>query len=109
VSWDDPFFWPHRVSVRDAIPGGGMGPRFGSPRELAAEVIDSHRLVRTADGREVVSSTRVTVPLDAGVPVGSEVTVWPGRANARKATVLVVSYEDNGDADLGSQLVLSLE
>lgn len=109
MSWDDPFFWPHKVTVRDMRSGGGMGPRLGDPRELVAEVIDEHRLVRTADNREVVSSTRVTVPLDSAVQVGSQVTVWPGRPNARTATVLAVSYEDNGDPDLGSQLVVSLE
>jgi hypothetical protein len=109
VSWDDPFWWPHRVTIRPLRAGAGAGPRLGEPvTDIPAEVDDTHRLVRTADGREVTSTGRVTVPIDTDAPLGSEVTVWPGRAAERTATVLVVSREENG-APLGDQLVLSLE
>ena len=111
MSWDDdPFFWPHKVLVRRLIPGGGRGPRLDDHTvELRAETIDQHRLVRTTDNREVVSSTRVTVPIGSGVTVGAQVTVWPGQAAERTALVLAVSHEENGDPDLGDQIVLSLE
>lgn len=106
--WPDAIFYPHTVSVRDHIPGGAMGPTFGDPRTLVAEVKDEQRMVRNADGEEVVSSTQVTVKLDANVPVLSLVTVWPGKAGAREAQVLAVGRNDNPD-DLDSFLVLSLE
>lgn len=107
MSWDGPFWFPHTIRVRDAIAGGGRGPRLGEPREVRAEVLDEQRLVRSADGREVVSSSRVTVPLEADVAVGSEVTVWPGRSAERTATVLAVGRDEN-DPPLPSQLILSL-
>lgn len=107
---DETFWWPHTVSVRRMLPGGGMGPRLAPDLTtgVLAEVDDSQRLVRTADSREVVSSARVTVPLDTVAPLGSEVTIWPGRAVERTAAVIATSYEDNGDG-LSSQLVLTLE
>jgi len=107
VSWDGPFWFPHTVKVRDSIASGGRGSRLGDPRDVAAEVKDEHRLVRTADGREVVSSSTVTVPLEANVSVGSEVTVWPGSVAERTATVIAVGRDEN-DPPLPSQLILSL-
>ena len=107
MSWGA-FWYPHSVSVRDALPAGGMGGGFGAARTLAAEVIDTQTLVRDKDGREVVSSTRVTVPLPQHVPLGSLVTVWPGLARERTALVLAVAANENADL-LDSYLVLSLE
>lgn len=103
------FFWPHKVQVRDLLGSGGMGARHAStPRELRAEVKDEQRLVRNTDGDEVVSSTQVTVPLAANVPVGSLVTVWPDSAGSKQSTVLAVARNEN-DLPLDSYLVLSLE
>lgn len=107
MRWGGAFWYPHKVMVRDAIAGGGMGPRLGAAREVVAEVKDGHRLVRTADGREVVSSSTVTVPLEANVPLGSEVTVWPGSVAERKALVVEVGRDEN-PPPLGSHLILSL-
>lgn len=106
--WPDAIFYPHTVSVRDYIAGGGMGPTFGAARTVVAEVKDEQRMVRNADGIEVVSSTQVTVKLDANVPVGSLVTVWAGNAGEREAQVLAVGRNENPD-DLDDFLVLSLE
>lgn len=107
MTWDDPFFYPHKVQVRDRAGGGGMGGRYGAPRAIAAEVKDEQKLVRNADGAEVVSSTQVTVPLAADVAVGSLVKVWPGKTSERESEVLAVGRSDNED-DLDSFLVLSL-
>lgn len=107
MSWGDVFWFPHTVKVRDAIAGGGMGPRLGAERELAAEVKDGHRLVRTPDGREVVSTSTVTVPIEANVSLGSEVTVWPGTVAERTATVVEVGRDEN-PPPLGSHLILAL-
>ena len=108
MSWDGPFWFPHRVLVKDAIASGGRGPRLGDSREIEAEVKDEQRLVRTPDGKQIVSSSTVTVPLEANVPVGSEVTVWPGSVAERTTTVLAVGRDEN-DPPLPSQLILSLE
>jgi hypothetical protein len=109
VSWDDNFWYPHKVGIRNARPAGGMGTGYAESREVRAEVRDEQRLVRTADGREIVSSSRVTVPVDEHVPVGSLVTVWPGTSREREAEVLAVSADENGDDDLDSFLVLTLK
>ncbi len=107
MSWGGAFWFPHRVMVRDAIVGGGMGPRLADAREVVAEVKDGHRLVRTVDGREVVSTSTVTVPLEANIPVGSEVTVWPGSVAERTAKVVEVGRDEN-PPPLGSHLILAL-
>ncbi len=107
MSWGA-FFYPHTVHVRDIGAGPGLGESFGPSRALAAEVKDEQQLVRTADGEEVVSSTQVTVELDANVAPGSLVTVWKGTTAEREATVLAVARDDNGDSPLDSHLVLSL-
>ena len=107
MSWGG-FFYPHQVLVRDLVRAGGMGQTHGAARALAAEVIDTQTLVRDKDGREVVSSSRVTVPLPQHVPLGSLVTVWPGMPRERTALVLAVAANENADL-LDSYLVLSLE
>lgn len=107
MSWDSAFWWPHKVRVRDLIPGAGAGPRLGNEREVDAEVKDGHRLVRTPDGREVVSTSTVTVPIEANVPLGSQVTVWPGSVAERTAKVIEIGRDEN-PPPLGSHLILSL-
>lgn len=108
MNWSGWFFFPHVVEVRDLLPGGSLGPRYAtSARNLEAEVIDQQELVRNPDGEEVTSSTRVTVPIEANVPLGSLVTVWPGGAKERTATVLRVGRDEN-DPPLPSHEVLWL-
>jgi hypothetical protein len=109
MSWDDPFWYPHTVSIRNAKPSGGMGTGYDAARTVRAEVKDEQRLVRNAAGAEVVSSSSVTVPIAQHVPVGSLVTVWPGSARERQAEVLAVGVDENGLDDLDSFLVLSLK
>ena len=87
MSWGG-FFYPHQVLVRDLVRAGGMGQTHGAARALAAEVVDTQTLVRDKDGREVVSSTRVTLPLPQHVPLGSLITVWPGIPQEREARAL---------------------
>lgn len=107
MSWGASWY-PHTVQIRDALPAGGMGGGFAAARTLAAEVIDTQTLVRDKDGREVVSSTRVTLPLPQHVPLGSLVTVWPGMPQEREARVLAASLSPN-DPPLDAYLLLSLE
>lgn len=107
MSWG-PFWYPHTVSVRDLTSQGGMGPAFGPARTVAAEVIDEQTLVRDADGREVVSSTRVTLALPEHVPLGSLVTVWPGQPYERQARVLSAAVNPH-EPPLDAHLLLRLE
>lgn len=107
MSWGDAFWLPHTVQVRD-IKRTGAGPQPGAPRELRAEVLDEQAIVRDASGEELVSSTRVTVALDANVAPGALVTVWAGTTAAREAVVLSVSRDVN-DPPLPSHLVLRLK
>ncbi|TDX78720.1 hypothetical protein EDF35_1934 [Rathayibacter sp. PhB151] len=107
MSWDDEFWYPHTVNVRDVSASGGRGSNYGASRTIAAEVRDEQRLVRTADGSEAVSSTKVTVPLDSDVAPGALVTVWAGRSSEREAEVLAVAREENAEP-LDSFLLLSL-
>lgn len=108
MTWDG-FFLPHTVKVRDRTSSGGMGATYGPSRDSAAEVKDQQRLVRGANGAEVVSSSQVTVPLNPVVPVGSLVTTWPGLPTSREAQVLAVDRNDNSDdLDLDSFQLLYL-
>lgn len=103
------FWYPHTVLIRDLLGTNGLGDATYAPsRSVAAEVLDEQTLVRAADGEEVVSSTRVTVPLPEHVPFGSLVTVWPGQPYEREAVVLTVAVSPN-DPPLDAHLVLRLE
>lgn len=105
---EDDFFFPHTVSVRNLLPGGGRARAYGDARDVRCEVKDEQRLIRGNDGAQVVSSSQVTVGLDEHIPLGSLVTVWPGTAAAREAEVLAVGRNENG-VDLDSFNVLSLK
>ena len=108
MSWPVAFFFPHDVSIRRLRGRGGMGESFDEPQPSIAEVIDEQKLVRNAAGQEVVSSTRVTVPADMAVTLGSLVTVWPSTPRQREAAVITIANEVNVPP-LPSFLVLSLE
>lgn len=103
------FFYPHQISVRDLTDEGGLGSSWGSPRTLDAEVKDEQKLVRNAEGSEVVSSTQVKVPLDSDVAPGALVKVWAGTTAEREARVITVGRSDNRGTPLDSYLTLSLE
>lgn len=103
------FFYPHRVAVKPMTLGAGLGESYGPERVIDAEVKDQQRLVRGTDGREVVSSSSITVALDELVPIGSLVTVWPGGTHERMSSVIAIEVNDNGATALDSFQVLSLE
>ncbi|MGV8972909.1 MAG: hypothetical protein ACOH10_11355 [Rhodoglobus sp.] len=82
---------PHEVAVRAITGSGGMGSTYAAPETVPAFVIDERVLVRDASGAEVVSSTQVHLGFDVTAPPGSLVTVWPGVAGEREATVIASS------------------
>lgn len=106
--WGDHFWFPHTVTARAFQGAGGRGPQYADPVELAAEVLDKTERIRDAQGVETVSSSRVTVPVSADVPVGSLVTVRPGRPNARASEVLKAEIVED-DPPLPSHIVLWLK
>lgn len=109
MSWPASFFFPHAVTVRDVVRTGSYGAEHAdAARSLAAEVLDEQKLVRNDAGEEVVSSSQVTVPIDANVAPGALVTVWEGTSAEREAVVLSVQRDEN-DPPLPSHLVLRLE
>lgn len=109
MSWPDDVFFPDSVIVQ-AVQTGGMGTSLGAKYPSPAEVIDQQSLVRGADGKEVVSSSRVTVPLSPPVPLGSLVTVWPnGPASATRTAVVLQVGRDENPPPLPSHQVLYLK
>lgn len=86
---------PHTVEVERFVGVTATGRKYDPPTAVRAFVDDTQKLVRDAQGAEVVSST--TVFLDAGqyAPPGSKVTVWKGTARARTAIVLAASGASN--------------
>ena len=111
MSWLAKFFSPHTVSVRAYAGRTGTGYSYETSRDVACEVKDEKRMVRDANGAEVVSSTQVTVSLDEVIPLRSLVTVWPGVQGAtREAEVIAIERHDNRDTPgLRSHQVLSLK
>lgn len=101
------FFYPHHVRVQARQATAGRGVTWGTARTLDAEVVDEVELVRDADGSEVASSARVTVPLGEHVAPGDQVTVWPGTPQERTAAVIAVARNENA-SPLDSFLVLTL-
>ena len=88
---------PHTVIVRPCEGTGPYGDVFGDPVSRRAFVEDRRRLVVSATGEEVTSETTVHTGPDAGVPVGSQVTVWTGTPHERTARVITTSrYEHPG-------------
>lgn len=86
---------PHVVTVRRYEGTGPYGEVFGDPVIHQAFVEDRRRLVLAANGEEVTSETTVYTGPDAGVPVGSQVTVWPGTPHERTARVITTSRYDH--------------
>lgn len=59
-----------RVTIEPYTEADPFGaPGYGPPVEYPARVVGEMRMVRTPDGEEVVSSTKVTIP---GPPDGPE-------------------------------------
>ena len=108
MSWPQSFFFPHAVSIRAHTGGGGRGDSYSAPAPSIAEVKDEAQLVRGPDGREVTSSSQVTVPLATIAPLGSLVTVWPRTPAEREAAVIRVRHDEN-PAPLPSFQILYLE
>jgi hypothetical protein len=88
-------FLPHTVTIKPLAGSTGMGLTYGTTFTASAMVEDGARMVRGANGEEVVSTARVHCEFSVVAPPGSMVTVWPGTAREREAKVLAVGGSDH--------------
>lgn len=116
-------WWVHQVTVRRWVGDGAYGPVFDPAEMLAGYVRDGEKLVRNAQGDQVVSSAQVGLPLVkpdgtpvAYVPVGSQVDLpaqfghAPGDPSSpRTSTVLVSARGDGGGQPTPDHYVLALQ
>lgn len=92
------YTWP--IVVERKIGQGAAGTVFAAPDgtdgTLKARVRAERKLVRSAQGQEVISEARVTLPVDTPIiPPGSRVTL-PARWSNRVALVIVEGLHDAG-------------
>lgn len=67
-----------RISVEDYSGTGAYGPAYGSPYAAKASVQPTHKLLVTADGRELTTDAEAFVRPDVTPPAESRVT-WNGK------------------------------
>jgi len=101
----------HSVSIERLIGTGPFGDSYAAVTSELAMVDDKRRLVRAADGSQVVSST--TIYLAAGtayVSTGSRVTL-PATFGVpqRRSIVLASSVHDGGGQPTPDHLELALQ
>lgn len=90
-------YLPHKklAAYKPKLGEGTYGPSYGPEVVVKRAAIDDKRkLIRTADGREIMSQSRIAVDPEHLMPVGSLVTIWRGRANQRETTALVVAVAE---------------
>jgi hypothetical protein len=94
------------ITVEPYQGDGPWGPSYGEPVTVRALMDAARRLVRDAEGAEVVSGTTVRVRLvDAGhFPPGSRVTLPDGTA----PTVITTARHDGRTLPVPSHLEVSL-
>jgi len=85
------FLKRHTVSVQPYLGTGAYGPQYGPAVNVKCFRDDTRRLVRAANGDEVVSET--TFYCDLGVNVTPESVVNIG---TRSTTVIAVKTRDGG-------------
>ncbi|WP_151480626.1 hypothetical protein [Streptomyces albicerus] len=95
----------HSVTVEPYEGSSARGPVYGEPVAVLCFLEEKNRMVRAADGNEVVSSARFFCRLDAvTAPPESRVTLPDGRVT----TVLVQARHDAGGLPLPQHLEVSL-
>ncbi|MGH3745808.1 MAG: hypothetical protein ACRDT8_00230 [Micromonosporaceae bacterium] len=98
------FLLVHSVTIEPMVGEGAYGSTFGPAFTEKAFVDESRRLVRDAEGSEVVSEATVTLPLDTVCPEGSHVTLPSGRT----ADVITARRRDGGGLPTPDHLEVSL-
>lgn len=96
------------VTFRRILGTGPTGPVHAAdvvtpPR---ANIQERRRLIRTPDGREVMSSATVWLDPEYPVPEGSLMRVWVGREVERECTVVGVALMDHPGLPVHVELAL---
>jgi hypothetical protein len=99
------FLLQHTVTVEPWEGSGGYGDIWGAPFDLQCFVEDKRRLVRAADGSEVVSETTVYANRGPSIPNRSRITLPSGR----QPLVITVSDHDGGALPVPSHLEIACE
>ncbi|MGA5764479.1 hypothetical protein [Nonomuraea bangladeshensis] len=94
----------HQVFVEALEGEGPLGPEFAEQVVERAFIAEKRRMVRDAEGSEVVSETTVIMRLDAVCPAGSRVTV-----NGRTTYVIVSARQDGGGLPTPDHLEVALQ
>jgi hypothetical protein len=110
-------WWVHEVTIRRWAGDGAYAPVFDAPETIAGFVHDGEKLIRNAQGQQVISSAQVALPITAAyVPVGSEIDLpmqfghAPGDPSApRTSTVLDSARGDGGGQPTPDHYVLALQ
>lgn len=84
-------FMPHTVTVEPYEGDGAHGPIYGAPVEVDCLIDESRKVVRNADGVEVVSEVTFFCGVDEQVPPSSKVTV-----RGRDTYVIASKRQDGG-------------
>lgn len=89
------FVWP--ITVERYRGGNARGKSYDAPdKSLKAKVTITRDVVKDADGREVVTTARVTLPMGTPqVPAESLVTL-PERFGGAKVKVVAEAVRDSG-------------
>lgn len=70
----------HRIRIEPYLGESAYGPRYADEVEgVPALVSEAVRIVRAADGREVISTAQVIAAPDLDCPAGSRLTLPDGR------------------------------
>jgi hypothetical protein len=94
----------HVVTIEPKTGDGPFGPVLGPAATARVFVDDQRRMVRDANGTEVVSSSSIYAPLATVCPPGSRVTLPGGRT----ADVIVAKRRDGGGLATPDHLEVSL-
>lgn len=104
-------WYRHDVTVERFTGSGPSGDVYSTATDELGMVDDTRRLVRAADGGQVVSSTTVYLPSSTTpVPVGSRVTLPTAFGTPlRRSIVLAVSVHNGGGRPTPDHVQLALQ
>lgn len=102
-------WYRHSVQVERFIGTGAFGDDYATATTELAMIDDTARLVRAADGSQVVSSTRLGLAsTTTNIPPSSRVTL-PAEFGGRRTFVLAVSVGDGGGQPTPDHVELALQ
>lgn len=101
--------WRHPVIVCRLIGSGARGDVFGQTEMHYGAVDATTKMVRNAEGVEVVSSASVAFPSTvAFIPAGSEITL-PSTHGGRTSRVIECQVADGGGMSTPDHIAVRIE